>query len=295
MGLAGYYKIFVQDFSQVVHPITPLQQKGKKFVWSDRCERPFRILKKCLMTLPILVGLDPQGEFFIYTDASLEGIGGVLIQEGRVVSFEYCKLKYNELNYPTHDLELATVFHVLVKWRNFLLGWRFTLKTDHLSLCHLLLQPNLNAHQQCWMELLCQYDMGIEHVKRKENVVVDALSRQRHVVMSTLVGTNLQSRILQQLHHDNFYIIARAEIEFQRPIEGNFNGFSLQEDGLLQHRGQIYVPRDGEFRQDILIEAHREPYLAHPRVKKMHATLRHLYNLRGLQRYVAQFVLCCLE
>ncbi|KAH9313749.1 hypothetical protein KI387_022376, partial [Taxus chinensis] len=90
----------------------------------------------------------------------------------------------------------------------------------HLSLRHLFMQPNLNAHQRCWMELLCEYDMEIEHVKGKENVVADALSRWRHVAMATSVSTDLQSRILQQLPHESFYIAARAEIESQRPLEG---------------------------------------------------------------------------
>ncbi|KAH9296474.1 hypothetical protein KI387_040062, partial [Taxus chinensis] len=75
MGLAGYYQRFVQDFSQILHPITSLQRKGKKFVWSDRCEQAFRTLKECLTTTPILAVPDPQGEFFVYTDASLAGLG----------------------------------------------------------------------------------------------------------------------------------------------------------------------------------------------------------------------------
>ncbi|KAH9304627.1 hypothetical protein KI387_009031, partial [Taxus chinensis] len=87
--------------------------------------------------------------------------------------------------------------------------------------------------------------MEIEHVKGKENVVIDAISIQRHVAMATLVSTNLHIRIIQQLPLDIFYIAVRAEIESQRPIEGKFDSFSLEEDGLLRHRGWIYVPKDG--------------------------------------------------
>ncbi|KAH9296314.1 hypothetical protein KI387_039902, partial [Taxus chinensis] len=105
--------------------------------------------------------------------------------DGMVVAFESRKLKDHELNYPTHDLELAAVVHALVRWRHFLLGRRFTLWTDHLSLRHLFAQPNLNAFQWRWMELLCEYNMELEHVKGKENVVTDALSRWRHVAMAT--------------------------------------------------------------------------------------------------------------
>ncbi|KAH9298299.1 hypothetical protein KI387_029981, partial [Taxus chinensis] len=73
----------------------------------------FRKLKECLTTAPILVVPYPQGEFFVFTDASLEILGGVLMQDGRVVAFESCKLKDHELNYPIHDLELAAVMHAL--------------------------------------------------------------------------------------------------------------------------------------------------------------------------------------
>ncbi|KAH9300145.1 hypothetical protein KI387_011728, partial [Taxus chinensis] len=78
-----YYRKFVQDFSQIAHPITSLMRKGKKFVWWDRCEQAFRTLKECLTIVPILVVSDPQYEFFVCTDASLAGLGGVLMQDGK--------------------------------------------------------------------------------------------------------------------------------------------------------------------------------------------------------------------
>ncbi|KAH9292789.1 hypothetical protein KI387_042026, partial [Taxus chinensis] len=95
------------------------------------------------------------------------------------------------------------------------------------------------------MELLCEYDMEIEHVKRREYVVAYALNRRRQVTLSTTVSTDLRSRILQQLPLDSSYITVRAEIKSQRSLEGNFDGFTLEADGLLRHRGKIYVPRDG--------------------------------------------------
>lgn len=78
--------------------------------------------------------LDPTGDFVVCTDASLEGLGAVLMQDGRVIAYESQKLKDHELNYPTHDLELAAVVHALVRWRHFLLGHWFELHTDHQSL-----------------------------------------------------------------------------------------------------------------------------------------------------------------
>ena len=77
---------------------------------------------------------NPSKEFVVCTDASLDGLGAVLMQDGRVIAYESRKLKDHEINYPTHDLELAAVMHALTKWRHFLLGQHFELRTDHRSL-----------------------------------------------------------------------------------------------------------------------------------------------------------------
>ena len=79
MGLAGYYHHFMNDFSRVAHPITSLQRKGKKFVWSDQCETTFNALKECLTCAPVLAVPNPVGDFMICTNASLEGMGAVLM------------------------------------------------------------------------------------------------------------------------------------------------------------------------------------------------------------------------
>ncbi|XP_057852262.1 uncharacterized mitochondrial protein AtMg00860-like [Cryptomeria japonica] len=88
MGLVGYYRIYVQDFSRIAHPITSLQRKGKKFVWSERYETTFRILNERLTSAPILAVLDPLGDFMICTNASLEGLGAVLMQNDRVIAYK---------------------------------------------------------------------------------------------------------------------------------------------------------------------------------------------------------------
>ncbi|KAH9291158.1 hypothetical protein KI387_043652, partial [Taxus chinensis] len=75
MGLAGYYRKFVKYFSKIVAPITSLQKKDKKFVWSEKCEIAFKTLKEQLTSAPILVVPDPNGDFMVVIDASSEGLG----------------------------------------------------------------------------------------------------------------------------------------------------------------------------------------------------------------------------
>ena len=95
-----------------------------------------------------------------------------------MIAYESRKLKDHELNYPTHDLELAAVMHALVHWRHFLLGHRFELHSDHRSLLYIFTQPKLNAQQHLWMDFLCEYEFYVHYIKEKENVICDALSRR---------------------------------------------------------------------------------------------------------------------
>ena len=134
MGLASYYRRFITGFSMTAHPITFLQRKEKKFQWTEECERSFQRLKQLLTSDPILRIEDPTEDFVVCTDACKEGLGGALIQNGFVVCYESRKLKEHERFYATHDLELATVIHALRKWRHYLMGRRFELRTYHNSL-----------------------------------------------------------------------------------------------------------------------------------------------------------------
>jgi hypothetical protein len=103
----------------------------------------------------------------VCTDPCREVLGGFLSQEEFVVCYESLKLKEHEKNYATHDLELAAIIHALRKWRHYLMGKRFELRTDHNGLKYLFDQPTLNSRQIRWIEFLCEYDFDINHIKGK--------------------------------------------------------------------------------------------------------------------------------
>ncbi|KAL0551535.1 hypothetical protein IC582_010624 [Cucumis melo] len=113
LGLASYYRRFVENFSRIATPLTQLTRKGAPFVWSKACEDSFQNLKQMLVTAPVLTVPDGSGSFVIYSDASKKGLGCVLMQQGKVVAYASRQLKSHEQNYPTHDLELAAVVFVL--------------------------------------------------------------------------------------------------------------------------------------------------------------------------------------
>ena len=129
MGMAGYYHRFVEGFSKIASPVTELQRKNKKFIWTEKCEEAFQRLKVLLTTTPILKVPDMEQEFSVCTDASKEGLGCVLMQEGRVIAYASRKLKTHEENYATHDLEMEVIVYALNIWRHYLLGRNFDLRT----------------------------------------------------------------------------------------------------------------------------------------------------------------------
>ena len=131
-----------------------------------------------MTTAPILILPNPSEPFVVYCDASLIGLGGVLMQEGKVVAYASRQLRVHEKNYPTHDLELSAVVFVLKIWRHYLYGARFEVFSDHKSLKYLFDQKELNMRQWRWLEFLKDYDFSLNYHPGKANVVADALSRK---------------------------------------------------------------------------------------------------------------------
>src|SRR3954464_10798472 len=150
LGLASYCRSFVENFSKIARPMTELLCKGKRFSWSPACQSSFEELKRRLTPAPILTPPDESQPFQVFCDASLNGLGGVLMQGKNIVAYTSLQLKTSERNYPTHDLEMAAVIHTLITWRHLLLGRKVDVFTDHKSLKYLFTQPNLNLRQRRW-------------------------------------------------------------------------------------------------------------------------------------------------
>jgi hypothetical protein len=182
LGLAGYSRRIIEGFSKISKPMTELLEKDKKFEWTLTCDTSFQELKKRLTTALILVMHDMEKSFSFYCDASGQGLGCVLMQARHVVAYASRQLRKHEAHYPTHDLELVAVIHTLKIWRHYHMGKRCELYTDHKTLKYIFAQTNLNLRQRIWLELIKDYDLGINYHPEKANVVADALSRRSHVV-----------------------------------------------------------------------------------------------------------------
>ncbi|GJV66334.1 putative reverse transcriptase domain-containing protein [Tanacetum coccineum] len=178
LGLAGYYRRFIEGFSKIAKPMTKLTQKKVKFDWSDKAETAFQLIKHKLCSAPILALPEGNEDFIAYCDASIKGLGAVLMQREKVIDYASRQLKLQEKNYTTHDLELGAVVFALNIWRHYLYVTKCIVFNDHKILQHILDQKELNMRQRRWLKLLSDYDCEIRYHPGKANVVADALSRK---------------------------------------------------------------------------------------------------------------------
>ncbi|KAA0048435.1 pol protein [Cucumis melo var. makuwa] len=204
---------------------------------------------RSFLGLAVLTVPDGSGSFVIYSDASKKGLGCVLMQQGKVVAYASRQLKSHEQNYPTHDLELATVVFALKIWRHYLYGEKIQIFTDHKSLKYFFTHKELNMRQGRWLELVMHYDCEILYHPGKANVVADALSRK----------PTLRQKIIVAQSNDPYLVEKRCLAEAGQAIE-----FSIFSNGGLLFEKCLCVPTDSAVKTELLTEAHSSPFSMHP-------------------------------
>ncbi|KAI3680701.1 hypothetical protein L6452_35475 [Arctium lappa] len=275
LGLAGYYRKFIQDFSRIATPLTTLTRKNVKFIWVEAQKEAFGKLKESLSSAPILSLPNGSEGFVIYSDASKLGLGCVLMQEGKVIAYASRQLKEHEKNYPTHDLELAAVVFALKIWRHYLYGIKCQIYTDHKSLQYLFNQKELNMRQRRWMELLSDYDCEILYHPRKANVVADALSRKEHGEIAEVVAfrVDVVSNFLEEVIKSQEEAVSTENLKSER-IVGIVNSLVVDNRGVKCFNKRVWIPKVGDLRQKVLEEAHRSRYSVHPGTNKMYRDVK---------------------
>ncbi|KAJ9546708.1 hypothetical protein OSB04_019251 [Centaurea solstitialis] len=295
LGLAGYYRRFIQDFSRIAVPLTMLTKKSEKYVWGPDQQQSIETLRQRLCEAPVLTLPEGVEDMTVYCDASHLGLGCVLMQRGRVIAYASRQLKPHEANYPTHDLELAAVVFALKIWRHYLYGVKCTIYTDHRSLRYFLDQPNLNMRQRRWLDVVKDYDCEILYHPGKANVVAEALSRKTthtplRIAHLKMAVTNSFLDLIRRTQED----ASLGENQNKERVRGQLSLMVRDSRGLLTRHDRVWVPLAGGARQTLLEEAHKSTFSIHPGATKMYRDLRADYWWPGMKREVARYVESCL-
>ncbi|KAF5808044.1 putative nucleotidyltransferase, Ribonuclease H [Helianthus annuus] len=296
LGLAGYYRRFIENFSKIAVPLTALTQKNKPFEWGSKQEETFQTLKQKLCDAPTLTLPEGNDDFVVYCDASKLGLGCVLMQRNKVIAYASRQLNVHERNYTTHDLELGAVVFALKIWRHYLYGTKCVVFTDHKSLQHIFNQKELNMRQRRWVELLNDYDCESRYHPGKANVVADALSRKERtklycvrVQSDVQARSDIQARISQAQHACVSQDLMGKELPYHIKPD-----LVLKDDGSYYFMDRLWVPSQDDLRTLLMDEAHKSCYSIHPGSDKMYKDLRTRYWWPGMKKDIALYISKCL-
>nr|GEV28800.1 retrotransposon protein, putative, Ty3-gypsy subclass [Tanacetum cinerariifolium] len=294
LGLASYYRRFMEGFSLLALSLTKLMRKGEKFVWNEEREKSFEELKMILVSSPVLTLPSGTGGSQIYSDASKKGLGCVFMQHGKQSFF---LLRFGD---------------------NICMGKLVTL-TDHKSLKYILTQKELNMRQWRWLELLKDYDANIQYHPSKANVVADALSRKNSGIMACL---KIQPEIIKDLEIMEVELVVRGSEGYiaslkiepnlilqikeaqkedgklwsvvQNMKKGKQKKFRVDDHSVIWYGNRLCVPDNYSLREAVLTEAYSSPFSIHPDTTKMYRDLKQNFWWNGMKHDVARFVAKCL-
>jgi hypothetical protein len=297
LGLTGYYRKFIKNYGSIAASLTALLRKNA-FCWTASATEAFLRLKEAVTSSPVLRLPDFTKRFTIECDACGNGLGAVLMQEGRPIAFFSQALKGRALLLLTYEKELLSLVSAVQKWRPYLLGQPFTVKTDQQSLKFLLEQKIATISQQRWISKLIGYDFIIEYKKGQENCVADALSRKFEAGPATVALSLSLISFPTPTWVDDLKASYEQDPEtqciflsLQQGIP-NSHGFSLQQ-GLLLKKGRLWVVRKSPFKLQLLAFVHSNLTVGH---SGYHKTVHHAkanFYWRGMRQDIRRFVQEC--
>jgi hypothetical protein len=294
LGLTGYYRKFVRSYGRIAAPLTALTKKDA-FSWTPEATKAFEQLKEVMCKAPVLTTPDFTKTFIVECDASRNGIGVVLMQEGRPLAFESRPFKGKDLQKPIYEKEMMAILHALKKWRPYLIGRHFKVKTDHDSLKYFLEQRLSSEEQQKWVTKILGYDFEIVYKKGKQNVVADALSRKDEDVEAFLCAISI--------NQPDWIIEARDEwkndekvwtlIQRLQQDSSESNTFTWKNDSLW-YKDRLYLCKNSQLKQKVLLELHTSPVGGHSGFLKTYHRVKKVFFWDGLKTDVQRFVAECL-
>jgi hypothetical protein len=292
LGLAGYYRKFVQDYGSIAAPLTALLKKDG-FSWNDDAATAFQALKAAVTSAPVLALSDFSRPFVVECDASTYSFGAVLIQDKHPIAYFSRPVAPRHRSFAAYEGELIGLVHAVRHWRSYL--WRrcFTVRTDHYSLKFLLDQRLATIPQHHWVIKLLGFDFAIEYKPGALNTVANALSR-RDTEEDSTSGTVLavsapRFDFITRLHDiqatDPALVALREEL-----AGGSRSAPWAITDDLVTYDGRLYVPPASPLLQELLAAVHED---GHEGVQRTLHRLRRDFHFPDMRCVVQDFVRAC--
>lgn len=306
LGLVGWYRRFISNFSELVFPITEVLSTKKKFLWTDAAETAFQNLKNVITSAPVLQNPDFSKKFFVHCDASDCGVGAVLVQLShdnveRPVAFMSKKLNTAQRNYSVTERECLAAVLAIEKFRCYLELQEFELITDHASLLWLMRQPNLKGRLARWAMRLQGYRFSVSHRRGSENIVPDALSRMHVEDVSAIELIEPEIDLDSACFDAAGYVQMRNEAETS---EGKYPDLKVigrylyirtkHEDGTdlgMQQAWKLWIPKG--LTESVIRRAHESVVTAHGGMAKTLELIRRNFYWPGMVSQVRLYVRAC--
>ncbi|GJS75037.1 putative mitochondrial protein [Tanacetum coccineum] len=294
VGLTSYYRKFMKGYSSIAAPLTN-QLKKDSFKWGEDATNAFEALKKAMAELPMLALPNFNQPFVIEADAFGYGVGAVLMQDKRPIEFYSQVLRVRARLKSVYERELMAIVLAIKKWRPYLMGRKFFVRTDQKSLKYLLEQRIVLGEHERWVSKLLGYDFEIQYFSRKENHVADSLSRR---AVSTQLGSLSVPLVLdwkelsEEIENDPDLSTMR-----QKLLNGEKISNDYQLDGRrLLYQGRLVLPRSSPWIPELFNVFHNSVVGGHSGVlntfKRMASELYWIGMKKDIEKLVADCVIC---
>jgi hypothetical protein len=316
LGISGYVRRYLEQYADTSRPMTMLLRKEQPFEWREKQQQAFEKIKELVRKAPILQLHDPELQSMIRPDASGFALGLVYEQikengERVIVAFYSRQFTMAERNYDVHDRELLAIVEAFKHWRHYLQGSKHEIivKSDHHNLTYFTTTKELAGRQARWAEYLARFNFRIEHIKGKENVTADALSRRPdYSIGIEQPKTNILRKDSDGIRYNKKAILATTitvnETEFEQKFrEATRNDDRIQKElrvgtlrlnkGFALWNDRVMIP--SKMIMEIIQEHHDPPNRGHQGIEKTLEGIQRVYYYPNIAKEVAEYIRKCDE